>query len=118
MQALTDCAFSTSRNSRPGPSCTELLGFLGAEVIKVEPPRRGEPGRSSFGVRPGKDSFYFLVLNANKRSVTLNLRAPEGVAIFKQLRAALRHPRRELRLRRDGAPRARTTRRCTRCIRR
>src|SRR5581483_2381761 len=56
-----------------GTSCTETLAFLGADEIKIEPPGRGEPGRTLIGGDAEADSFYFLLLNASKRSLTLNL---------------------------------------------
>ncbi len=72
-----------------GPACTELLGFLGADIIKVEPPGRGDQGRKSnrdkFTRERDWDSWFFLFLNANKRSVTLNLKTTEGVNILKEM---------------------------------
>src|SRR5260221_2877053 len=68
-----------------GPSCTELLAFLGADVIKLEPPRTGEAGRSMFVDKPGLDSYFFILLNANKRSITLNLKSAQGQEIFRSL---------------------------------
>jgi crotonobetainyl-CoA:carnitine CoA-transferase CaiB-like acyl-CoA transferase len=69
-----------------GPSCTEALAWLGAEVVKVENPQGGEPGRTSFAGPPGSpDSFYFFEFNANKKSVTVNLKSDRGLALVKDM---------------------------------
>ena len=68
-----------------GPVCTQLLAWMGADVIKIEPPGRGDVTRSQLRDLPDVDSLYFTMLNANKRSLTLNLKSDEGKAIFAQL---------------------------------
>src|SRR5216684_5835142 len=68
-----------------GPSCTEALAWLGADVVKVENPKGGDPGRTSFRGQPGHDSWYFLLFNANKKSVTIDLKAPRGLALVKDM---------------------------------
>ena len=70
-----------------GPSCTEALAWLGAEVVKVENPRGGEAGRSLLhgATNDGHDSWYFLLFNANKKSVTVNLKSDRGLALIKDM---------------------------------
>ena len=66
-----------------GTSCTETLAWLGAEVIKIEPPGKGEQGR--YAHAGSGDSPYFMLLNANKRSVTCNLKSDEGKKLLTRL---------------------------------
>src|SRR3974390_1839251 len=62
-----------------GTTCTEALAWMGADIAKVEPPR-GEAGRTGFG-----DAYYFMVYNANKRSITVNLKSDRGLALVKEM---------------------------------
>lgn len=68
-----------------GPSCTEALAWLGAEVVKVENPRTGDPGRRLRPNQPDDDPYYFHMFNANKKSITVNLKSPRGLALVQDL---------------------------------
>jgi formyl-CoA transferase len=68
-----------------GPVCTQLLAWMGADVIKVEPPGRGDITRSQLRDIPNVDSLYFTMLNCNKRSITLNLKSEEGKLTLDEL---------------------------------
>lgn len=67
-----------------GTSCTQLLAWLGADVVKVEP-LEGDPGRRLISERPDADAIYFLMFNSNKRSVTLNLKTERGRELLRKL---------------------------------
>ncbi|PXA79218.1 MULTISPECIES: CaiB/BaiF CoA-transferase family protein [Auritidibacter] len=71
-----------------GPFCGQLMGDLGAEVIKIEDPVRGDPLRQWGQARVEGDSLWWSVLARNKKSVTLNLREPAGQAIARELIAS------------------------------
>jgi formyl-CoA transferase len=68
-----------------GPTCTQLLAWFGADVIKVERPGVGDATRGQLRDIPDVDSLYFTMLNHNKRSVTLNPKTETGKAIFAKL---------------------------------
>jgi formyl-CoA transferase len=68
-----------------GPSATQILAWLGADVIKVELPGRGDITRGQLRDKPNVDSLYFTMLNCNKRSITLNTKSSEGKDIFTRL---------------------------------
>jgi formyl-CoA transferase len=68
-----------------GPTCTQLLAWFGADVIKVERPGTGDATRGQLRDIPDVDSLYFTMLNSNKRSVTLNTKSDKGKEIFTKL---------------------------------
>jgi crotonobetainyl-CoA:carnitine CoA-transferase CaiB-like acyl-CoA transferase len=68
-----------------GPSCTEALAWLGAEVVKIENPKMGDPGRRLRPGQPDDDPYYFHAFNANKKSITVNLKSPRGLALVKDM---------------------------------
>jgi crotonobetainyl-CoA:carnitine CoA-transferase CaiB-like acyl-CoA transferase len=68
-----------------GPSCTQLLADFGADVVKIEPPGKGDMLRDFGPPFVEGESYYFLINNRNKRSLTLNLRTEKGMEIFRKL---------------------------------
>lgn len=73
-------------HDQAGPSCTQMLAWLGAEVIKIEmADGQGDRARWLRRDDPDKDSYFFLLLNSNKKSTTLNLRDPRGKELFRTL---------------------------------
>lgn len=68
-----------------GPSCTQMLGDFGADVIKIERPQVGDLARTAIADRDGLDNPVFLSINRNKRSVSVDTRTAEGVAVIHQL---------------------------------
>lgn len=67
-----------------GPYCSMMLADFGADIIKIEPPTVGDDSRA-FGPFIGKESAYFMSLNRNKRSITLNFKRPEEVDLFREM---------------------------------
>ncbi len=68
-----------------GPSSTQILAWLGADVIKIEVPGRGDVTRGQLRDVPDADSLYFTMLNCNKRSITLNMKSEPGREVFSRL---------------------------------
>jgi formyl-CoA transferase len=68
-----------------GPTCTQLLGYMGADVIKIERPGVGDITRGQLRDVKGADSLYFTMLNGNKRSITIDSKHPKGKEILERL---------------------------------
>ena len=84
-KALEDVKILDLTHVQAGPSCTQLLGFLGADVIKIEDIWGGDSTRHDLRHADDSDSFYFLIFNNNKRGVSLNLKTDQGKEIFTKL---------------------------------
>ena len=85
MEALKGIKVLDFTHVQSGPTCTQLLAWFGADVVKVERPGVGDATRGQLRDVPDADSLYFTMLNSNKRSITLNPKKPEGSKIFTKL---------------------------------
>ena len=85
MEALKGVKVLDMTHVQSGPTCTQLLAWFGADVVKVERPGVGDATRGQLRDVPEADSLYFTMLNSNKRSITLNPKKPEGAKIFTKL---------------------------------
>ncbi len=87
-QALSGVRILDFTHVQSGPTCTQLLAWMGADVIKIERPGVGDATREQLRDIPGVDSLYFTMLNHNKRSVTLNTKSAAGLAVLDKLIAS------------------------------
>ena len=85
MEALKGVKILDMTHVESGPTCTQLLAWFGADVVKVERQGVGDATRGQLRDVPEADSLYLTMLNSNKRSITLNPKKPEGAKIFTQL---------------------------------
>src|ERR1043166_4318150 len=85
MKALEGIRVLDMTHVQSGPTCTQILAWFGADVIKIERPGEGDPTRGQLRDKPGVDSLYFTMLNSNKRGVTLNPKTEAGKKIFTKL---------------------------------
>ncbi|MGA9767017.1 MAG: CoA transferase, partial [Rhodomicrobium sp.] len=81
-QALEGVRILDFTHVQSGPTCTQLLAWLGADVIKVERPGTGDITRGQLRDSPGVDSLYFTMMNHNKRSITLDTKNPKGMEVL------------------------------------
>ena len=84
-KALSGIRIIDMTHNQAGPACTQILGFLGADVIKLEEPKGGDIARVNMRDQKNSDSLFFLILNANKRSLTLNLKTDAGKDLFRKV---------------------------------
>ena len=84
MEALKGIRILDMTHVQAGPTCSQLLAWMGADVIKFEPPQ-GDATRGQLRDVAGADSLYFTMLNCNKRSITVNMKSAEGKAVFVDL---------------------------------
>ena len=84
MEALKGVRILDMTHVQAGPTCSQLLAWMGADVIKFEPPQ-GDATRGQLRDVPNADSLYFTMLNCNKRSITVNMKTTEGKAVFVDL---------------------------------
>ena len=85
MQALKGVKILDFTHVQSGPTCTQMLAWFGADVIKVERPGTGDPTRGQLVDVLGADSLYFTMLNSNKRSLTLNTKNATGKEVLTRL---------------------------------
>ena len=85
MKALEGIKILDFTHVQSGPTCTQLLAWFGADVIKIERPGEGDITRAQLRDIPGVDSLYFTMLNHNKRSITLDTKNPEGKKVLEDL---------------------------------
>ena len=83
-KALAGIRIIDMTHNQAGPACTQILAWLGADVIKLEEPGKGDVARTNMRDQDS-DSLFFLILNANKQSLTLNLKTEEGKELFKKV---------------------------------
>src|SRR6202162_5679345 len=85
-QALEGIRVIDFTHDQAGPSCTQMLAWLGADVIKIERPPHGDRARTLWNAdNPEIDSFFFLLLNSNKRSTVIDLKTDDGKEIARRL---------------------------------